>query len=282
MFFFFLHIFFIHMLDGHILYMFSWIVLYVSCTKINVKHLSMKIKTKNSVQSSKQLGLQTAHTMEGKHTLKYTHRLRSNAMEDKQKRPIYTSVCVSIWVCTQMKSCLWSFCTESMKQAWLLNRVFIHFGLWWWDQRTVKKNYKQTRGDLVVHMCVFALVCVCSCVCIDGSAKNKVGERERGQREGVHVRVPPHFFVCVLTLCAYVDSHMFVCVCVNVFVCASSPPPAPSLGIGLEWSKHPPVIITLWRFQNPKGIWNQKDSGIKRIWEPVDYGSKSIPEPKQF
>lgn len=51
-------------------------------------------------------------------------------MEDEQNRPIYTSVCVFIRVCAQMKSCLWIFCTESMKQAWLLNRVFIHFGLW--------------------------------------------------------------------------------------------------------------------------------------------------------
>lgn len=61
---------------------------------------------------------------------------------------------------------------ESMKQACLLNRVFIHFGLWCWDQRTVK-NYKQTRGDLKV----------CVCVCAkEESAKNKArgGKRQTG------------------------------------------------------------------------------------------------------
>lgn len=46
---------FLHMLDGHILYMSNWIVLYVSCTKINVTHLSVSFvdtKTKNSAASS--------------------------------------------------------------------------------------------------------------------------------------------------------------------------------------------------------------------------------------
>lgn len=111
-------------------------VLYVSCTKINVAHLSAG-RTKNSVQSNKQLGLQTALTVKGKHTLKYTHThngLRSNAMEDEQTTDLSTQmcvcVCICVCVCVQMKSCLWSFCTESMKQAWLLNRVFIHSGLW--------------------------------------------------------------------------------------------------------------------------------------------------------
>lgn len=37
---FFSHIF-LHMLNGHILYMSNWIVLYVSCTKVNVTHLSV-------------------------------------------------------------------------------------------------------------------------------------------------------------------------------------------------------------------------------------------------
>lgn len=39
------------MLDGHILYVSNWIVLYVSCTNINVTHLSVSFvdtKTKNS------------------------------------------------------------------------------------------------------------------------------------------------------------------------------------------------------------------------------------------
>lgn len=76
---FFCHLFFLHMLDGHILYMSNWIVLYESCTKINVTHLStpfVDTETKNSVQSSKQLGLQTVHTMEGKHTLEHTPKRR--------------------------------------------------------------------------------------------------------------------------------------------------------------------------------------------------------------
>lgn len=65
----------------------------------------------------------------------HADRLWSNAMEDKQNRPIYTSVRECVCVCSyecvcRKKSSLWSFCTESMKQAWLLNRVFNHFGLW--------------------------------------------------------------------------------------------------------------------------------------------------------
>lgn len=113
--------------------------------------------------------------------------------QDK-KTPVYTSVnvfvcCVCVHICMQMKPCLWSFCMESMKQAWQLNRVFIHFGLWHWDQRNVK-NYKQTRGDLLVH------THVCMYVSIDWNAKNQVKEREREESS--------HVFVCLVVCAVYV------------------------------------------------------------------------------
>ena len=94
------------MLDGHILYMSNWIVLYESCTKINVTHLSIPFvdtETKNSVQSSKQLGLQTVHTMEGKHTLEHTptHTQRDHGVTPwkTNRTDPSTQVCVCVCVC---------------------------------------------------------------------------------------------------------------------------------------------------------------------------------------
>lgn len=36
---------FLYMLDGHLLYVFNGIILYLSCTKINVKHLLTNLQT---------------------------------------------------------------------------------------------------------------------------------------------------------------------------------------------------------------------------------------------
>lgn len=67
---------FLHMLDGHILYMFSWIVLYVSCTKINVAHLSAR----NHLQAGLKIVYRATNSLDFKlaspwreNTLKYTH-----------------------------------------------------------------------------------------------------------------------------------------------------------------------------------------------------------------
>lgn len=98
---------------GHFLYMFNWIILYVSCTKINVTHLSPTCTHKDLKIVYRAAWTTSFPRDEGKiHTPTHT---QTDAME--QKRPIYTSVSVFIRVCVQMKSCLWSFCTESMKQA---------------------------------------------------------------------------------------------------------------------------------------------------------------------
>lgn len=91
-----------------ILYMSDWIVLYVSYTKINVMHLSASfVDTKTTNSAAKQLGLPTG----GKtHSNVCTH---VEHCHGKQTGQSYLHKCV----CVRMKSCLWSFCPESMKQA---------------------------------------------------------------------------------------------------------------------------------------------------------------------
>lgn len=133
----------------------------------------------------------------------------------KEDQSTHKCVCVHTKSVRRI-SCLWSFCTESMKQACLLNRVFIHFGLWCWDQRTVK-HYKQTRGDLKVRVCV--RVCVFVCVCKRGKCQEQSKGRE--QTDGASACMCAFaVFVSVLNTC-----HTFVCVC----VCANYHPPLPFL-----------------------------------------------------
>lgn len=123
MFFCFSHVIFQHMLNGHIVHVSldcAICIMYKDkCnTSINRYHLwTLRLKTvyraANSLDCLRHGGDNiNTHTLKMEQTYlhKYTH--------------------VSMLVCAQMKPCLWSFCTESMKQAWLLNRVFIHFGLW--------------------------------------------------------------------------------------------------------------------------------------------------------
>lgn len=91
------------MLDGHILYMFHWIVLYVSCTKINVSHLSTDIiclRTQRltivyGAASSLDYKLRTPWK-ENTHTNTHTYGPRTNAMEDRTDQNI---VCVRRSVC---------------------------------------------------------------------------------------------------------------------------------------------------------------------------------------
>lgn len=122
------------------------VILYITCTKVNVKHLStnfrrkyLKHHTKAARSSDDKLPTQRG---ENAHFSTQTHRT-SFAMKEKRNRPVDTSVLVR--VCKGMKSRLLSFCTESMTQAWFFNRVFSHFGLRCWDQQK-NVNYKQATG----------------------------------------------------------------------------------------------------------------------------------------
>lgn len=115
------------------------IVPYVSYTKINVMHLSASFvdtKTKNS--AVKQLGLPTG----GKtHSNVWTN---VEQCHRKQTGQTYLHKCVRADEISPVE-----FLSREYEAGMIINRVFIQFGLWWRDQRTVKQQTDQ-RGTLLV------------------------------------------------------------------------------------------------------------------------------------
>lgn len=79
-----------------------------------------------------------------------------------------TQICehVLLFKHVQMKSGLWSFCTESMKQAWLLNWDFMTLGL---------VSDDGAKGQFSTHLRRPNDVCVCVCVKreVPGIKKNR-------------------------------------------------------------------------------------------------------------
>lgn len=166
------------------------------CTKVNVTHLSTNLHTQRLKIVYKAARTTNFPRDEGKtHTPTHTH--------GTEKANLHKCECVHASVCADEIPPV-EFLYGEHEAGRLLNRVFIHSGLWCWDQRTVK-DYKQTRGDLVVCVCVHVCVCVCMYVC--------VAERECARTCACS---------CVWHVCVhlhYVSHIFFVCLCGFVCVC---------------------------------------------------------------
>lgn len=93
-----------------------------------------------------QLGLQTAHPWK-------TH-ARTHGKTHGTDLPTQICVRVRSFERVRRKSRLRSFCTESMKQAWLFSRVSIRFGLQWRGHRTVLNTPEGAERCERVSVCI--------------------------------------------------------------------------------------------------------------------------------